>query len=209
MVRRIAITGGIASGKSTVGHLLSDAGIPVLDTDHVVHQLLKGDEAAKKAIFDAFGDQVFDVSGGDSPWQSPVNRKALGTIVFSNDESRHTLEGILHPRVRQAVETFFATHHNSPLAAVLIPLVFETGQTQYYDEIWLVLADEEQQIQRLQHSRHLTREQALDRIRSQMPQHEKMKRTPYHINNTGSLDSTRDQVGQYLAPYGLTLCKLS
>lgn len=194
-VLRVGLTGGIASGKSMITDLLKQHRIATIDADDVVHELFRQDVELKKEIRQAFGDGVFTATG-------EIDRKALGEIVFADDAKRRQLEGLIHPRVRREIEAFFRQHTNDRLAVAIIPLLFESNLEKYYDMIWLVKATKEQQIERLMNTRRMTREEALARIKAQMPLEEKLKRVqakPHAvIDNSGSRRDTERQIHKLL-----------
>jgi dephospho-CoA kinase len=173
--RTIALTGGIASGKSLVEAYLKSLGIPVEDADAVVHRLLRDDETLKSRIRAAFGPEVFTVEGA-------VDRVQLGRVVFQNPERRALLESWLHPAVRQELAAFRERHPNAPVVVVSIPLLFESKLENLYPEVWLLVCDPTSQIERLATYRGMSREDALVRIQSQMPLSEKQARLVTHPN---------------------------
>jgi Dephospho-CoA kinase len=147
----LGVTGTIASGKSLVGRLLAARGIPVVDTDIVVHEILAGDEVTKKAILDEFGKSVFLPESLESseksskmPGLPAVDRKKLGAVVFSDESKRRKLEAIVHPNVvlacRRKVKEYGELGHK--LVAILVPLLFEANLAGEYDEIWSVFTKE-------------------------------------------------------------------
>jgi dephospho-CoA kinase len=192
--KRIGLTGGIASGKSTVGKWLEAKGIPVLDTDAVVHHLLDNDRELRQQLRDFFGQQVFEATGGK------VNRQALGALVFANASHRRLLEGWIHPKVRAKVLRFFDSckaewqafsTQRPPLAVAMIPLLFESGLTWLVDDSWLVLTTPEQQLHRLTTTRGLTLDEAQARINSQWPQCDKQALSTICLDNSGTLDQLK------------------
>src|SRR5262249_54364555 len=138
----IGITGTIGSGKSTVGQILKDMDIPVIDTDEIVHSLLASDEETRALVVSRFGEGILDKtspSGG-------INRKALGEIVFRDDQSKKALENILHPRVRQTCRRKIDEWSKNPstkVIATLVPLLFEANLGSEYDQNWAVITSEE------------------------------------------------------------------
>jgi dephospho-CoA kinase len=172
-IRRIALTGGIASGKSLVGAFLKSRGIPVIDADDVVHQLLREDSELKQQIRTEFGDAVFHEDG-------TINRPALGAIVFSDVAKRKLLESWIHPKTRDVIEQFYVKHADAPMGVSIIPLLFESGLENRYDEVWLLESDETQQVERLMQHRGMSRADAEARLRNQMPLAEKRTRTQKH-----------------------------
>jgi len=175
--RRIALTGGIASGKSLVGDYLSQKGIPVIDADLVVHQLLREDESLKAKILAEFGSEVFTPVG-------EVDRPKLGQLVFADTARRKLLESWIHPKTREVIEQFYIQNAHAPVAVSIIPLLFESQLENLYDEVWLLQTDEKTQLARLLGKRGMPQEDALARIRNQMPFAEKLtcaQAHPCHI----------------------------
>lgn len=184
MVCRIALTGGIASGKSLAGEYLKSRGIPVIDADDVVHALLREDADLKANIREAFGPDVFDETGA-------VNRPALGAKVFQEPERRKLLESWIHPKTRHQIEAFFAQNVDQPAAVAIIPLLFESGLAERYDQVWLLDTDPATQLERLRQKRGMTEADALARIQSQLSAQEKQLMTRQHpggviLPNTGT-----------------------
>lgn len=195
--RRIALTGGIACGKSVVGDYLRQRGIPVIDADDVVHGMLRNDEGLKANIRQEFGEAVFDETGG-------VNRPRLGERVFADAPKRKLVESWIHPKIRETMLAFFAEHQARPLVVAIIPLFFESNLEPYYDEIWLLETEEQTRLERLLQNRGMSREEALARMKSQMPAEEKRRRAEqcacYHIlDNNGPPDALLRQVESILA----------
>lgn len=182
----IGITGTISSGKSLVGTLLQEIGIPVIDTDHVAHEVLRSDVEVQEALIKRFGKGILASDGS-------INRKALGAIVFSDEEARHDLDGIVHPAVIRACRKKIAAI-DAPEVAVLVPLLFEAGLESHYDEIWTVIASEEVVRERLKKRDGLNDEEANKRIAAQFPQSVKADGSDHVIDNSGTIDDTRKQV---------------
>jgi dephospho-CoA kinase len=189
-MRKIGVTGGIATGKSMVGELLTGLDIPVIDADAVVHSLLREDTALLADIRRVFGDTVFETDTG------ALNRSALGQIVFADPEKRRQLEGWIHPKVRERLAAFMAeqAERGHCAAAALIPLLYESGLEAGYDEVWTIWATEAQQLARLQQHRGMSAEAAQARIASQLPIEDKVRRANVVIDNRGDRAATRQQV---------------
>lgn len=183
----IGITGTIASGKSLVGKLLEKLKVPVIDTDHVAHDVLRTDTEVKSALRARFGDGIFNSDG-------EINRKSLGAIIFSDDAARHELDRIVHPAVIRACRKRVYELGDVPVVALLVPLLFEAGLDSQYDEIWTVIASDEVVRERLKKRDGLTDDEANKRIAAQYPQAEKAKRSHHVIDNSGTEDDTMKQV---------------
>ena len=172
----IALTGSISTGKSTVVKLLKEEGFTIIDADTIAHQIL---DAQHQAIVEIFGE-VF-VHGGK------VDRKALGAVIFSDEEKRKQLEALLHPLIYQEIErlSLEADKLAKPYF-VDIPLFFETKR--YPIERSLVIyAPKEQQLERLMNRDGYSKEEAQKRINTQIPVEEKRKLATYVIDNSGTL----------------------
>ncbi len=188
--RTIGITGGIASGKSTVSALIRDMGYPVVDADKIARQVVEPGEPALERIREVFGDEMVDDFGR-------LRRKALGAVVFSDEQQRKRLDEIMKPYIndeinRQLVET------KGHIIFLDAPLLFEWGMQARVDFSLLVAVDEQTQIRRLKNRDGLSREEAVDRIRSQMPMEEKRQLADVVIENDGNLEELWEKVTAFL-----------
>lgn len=181
----VGLTGGIACGKSHVSRELRALGVPVMDADAISHGLTAPGGAALPAIREAFGDDIFD---GET-----LNRKALGALVFSDDEKRRQLEGILHPLILQTMLEETAAS-SAPIVAWDVPLLFETGLDQQCDEVWCVYITLGEQLKRVMRRDHLSQQAAQARIDSQMSMEEKKNRAAHRISTMGARADTRRHV---------------
>ena len=185
----VGLTGGIASGKTTVCGFFQAAGAYILDADQMARQVVMPGEPAWQDIIRHFGKGVLGTGGA-------LDRVALGNLVFSDEAQRKILERIVHPRVRQAMnEATARLCATQPEGLIIqdVPLLLETGMDKELSEIIVVYLPEAIQIKRLMARDGISREQALSRIRAQMPMEEKRRRATMVIDNSGSLDQTRDQ----------------
>ena len=186
---KVGLTGGIASGKSTVAGVFEQLGAFVIDSDRITHELLEPGQSVHAAVVEAFGPQVVSAGGG-------IDRKALGSIVFGSEERRRVLERLVHPGVAQRQDQFFeevAVRAPDAVAIVDAALMIETGSYRKYDRLVVVSCSALQQHQRLK-SRGLADGDIEARIKAQMPLEEKRKYADYVIDNSGTLDQTRRQV---------------
>ncbi|MFV0338882.1 MAG: dephospho-CoA kinase [Chthoniobacterales bacterium] len=185
----IGLTGGIASGKSTVSkEILENFDIDHCDADVIVHELLKSDLLTRKEVLSHFGDDILDASQN-------INRAALGKIVFASDEKRRILEGILHPKVRMEwMRLLGAAKERSRSILVEIPLLFETRAETQLDTIVLVACSAETQLQRMIDRRGLSTERAKAILAAQMKTSEKIAKANHVIWNDGSLSCMSLQV---------------
>ena len=186
----IGITGGIACGKSEVGRVLGECGFPVCDADHVAHRLMRKGTPVFRQTVNCFGEQILAEDG-------EIARPVLGKMVFENPTRRQELDRIVHPAVREALSMWIAERRSRrEPAAVLIPLLFESGMdTLDWDAVWCVSSDEKQVFQRLEKRGLSTREAAL-RVRAQMPLAEKEKLADRVIPNLGTLNDLESAVRQ-------------
>ena len=185
MVTRVAITGGIACGKSLFSHYLRQLGTDILDADDVVHELESPGGAAVPGIRLLFGESVFQADGG-------VDRLALASVVFGDGEARQRLNGLVHPLVKEAVRRWLAVPSRQ-LKAVVIPLLFEAGWAGEWDVIICVTASEAVQMRRLTCDRGLSEEQARRRMAAQMPVAEKASRSQIVVNNNASAEALEQE----------------
>lgn len=184
---KIGLTGGIACGKSTVSAYLKSLGYVIVDADAISHSLTAPGGAALPAIRQAFGDSVFD--GGT------LNRRALGSIVFSSEEKRAQLNAILHPMIISTICSQLDAH-NTPDTLVIgdVPLLYECSMAHMFDQVWVVSIPESEQLDRIVMRDGLTREEALSRIASQMPLERKRALCDAVIDSSGTIENTRRQI---------------
>jgi dephospho-CoA kinase len=186
---RIGLTGGIASGKSTVASMLRDLDCPVLAADALGHELLEPGQTAYAEVVREFGIDILDSYGN-------VDRTALGEIVFADEERREKLNSILHPRIREIIEKWF-TALDQPggpeLAIVEAALIIEAGFNQNLNKLIVCWCRRAQQVERLL-ERGLTEEQALQRIAAQMPMEEKRSLADETIDCSGTIEETERAV---------------
>jgi dephospho-CoA kinase len=188
----VGLTGGVATGKSTVAKMFKQYGAVVIDADQLARDVVKPGKPAWRAIVTLFGKTVLN------PDRS-LDRQALGSIVFRNRTKRRQLERIIHPRVaREQQRLVRRVAKRKPHAVVIyeVPLLFEAGVDKRVDEIIVVTADRETQIVRLTKRNGLSRTEALRRIRSQMPLAKKIQQADHVLNGTLPRPSLRKQVGQ-------------
>jgi dephospho-CoA kinase len=186
---QIGLTGGIASGKSTVSRLLSELGARIIDADAIARAIVAPGQDAWRQIVDYFGDPILCPDGS-------INRRKLGDIVFSNTEKRNRLEDITHPAIwrQAAAEAKQAEAAGYRVVVLDVPLLLETGWDRKVDAVWVVYVDRQTQIQRLIARDSLTPQQAELRIASQLSLEEKRQRADAVIDNSGSPEATRRQV---------------
>ena len=176
--RRIGLTGGIASGKSSVAALLAERGWPILDADRYAREALAPGSEAAQAVLERWGPQL-------QTDHQAIDRAALGRIVFADAEARRWLEQLLHPLVRARFEAELAQLAAQPTVVLMIPLLFEAGLEGLCSEVWLVECDEEQQRQRLLTRDGLNAAEAEARLAAQWPTSRKRPIADRLIDNRG------------------------
>ena len=186
MQRRIGLTGGIASGKSTVGRLLEDRGWPVLDADRFAQDALAPNSACACAVAERYGAVVGDASA--------LKRTELGRIVFNNPAERRWLEQLIHPLVRQRFEEELQRLQTTPVVVLMIPLLFEAGLETLCSEVWLVDCEPHQQLDRLKVRNGLSEADAQARLDAQWPLERKRFLADVVIDNRGSTDELMNQL---------------
>ena len=180
----VALTGGIASGKSTLLAALRHHGVPVVDADQISRSLTAPGGEALPVIREAFGEAVFREDG-------TLDRKALAAVVFSDESARRRLEAIIHPMVdRRMRKELAAISLMHPAAVVDIPLLYESGMESIADEIWCVYVPKKEQLRRLRERDKLNSEQAMLRLKSQMDPREKCRRSDHVIHTGGAPEET-------------------
>ena len=187
---RVGLTGGIGTGKSTVGMMFVELGCHLIDADRITHQLFQSGQPVYTAVVQAFGERIL------LPDRT-INRKVLGEIVFADDEARARLNALVHPAVIQRHQDWLSEMEARDPAGISIvdaALMIEVGTYKNYDKIIVVSCTPEVQKQRLQARSGLSEEEIASRIRSQMPLKEKAKYADFVIDNSGELPETRRQV---------------
>lgn len=184
----IGLTGGIASGKSTVVEMLKEAGYKVIDADQLVHDMQAKGGRLYRALLDWLGEEILLPNG-------ELNRPKLGQLIFSNEEMRHRSADIQGKIIREelaAKRDCLAKEED--VFFMDIPLLIENDYQDWFDQIWLVAVSPEVQSQRLMKRNHLSAEEADMRIASQMPLAEKLPYASLVIDNNGSIDDLKEKV---------------
>ncbi|NMF57351.1 dephospho-CoA kinase [Pseudanabaena yagii] len=187
--RIIGITGGIATGKTTVSNYLHDTyGLPILDADIYARQALTGDRLAK--LSDRYGKLILDEQGN-------LDRRKLGAIVFESVSERKWLEALIHPYVQECLIN--EANRLAPSTVVMvIPLLFESKMEDLVTETWAIACDPQQQLKRLMNRNHLLESEAKQRISSQMSQSEKIELADVVIVNSDNTEELFFQVDNAL-----------
>lgn len=185
----IGLTGGIASGKSTIANLLRSLGAPVFDADAESRAVVARGRAALNEIAAAFGLEYL-TDGGE------LNRPKMAELVFRDKEALKKLEGIIHKNVLAAAQSFVADcrSKNLPAAVLDVPLLIECGWHKKVDAVWLVAVDSETQIERAMARSNMTREEVKARIAAQMTLEEKRAYADFVIDNSGTFGETEKAV---------------
>ncbi|NET83454.1 MAG: dephospho-CoA kinase [Moorea sp. SIO1F2] len=207
--RIIGLTGGIATGKTTVSNYLADTyRLPILDADIYAREAVQPDSPILKQIYQRYGLQVQHSDG-------TLNRKRLGEIIFSNPAERQWLEQQIHPYVRDRfqseLDTFLdaiasggnpqdrAASLVAPTVILVIPLLFEAKMTDLVTETWVVSCSPEQQLRRIQKRDRISKEQAQARINSQLPLQQKIALADLVLDNSSTQEALIQQVSTALA----------
>lgn len=186
----VGLTGGIATGKSTVSALLRQLGCVVIDADVLAREIVEPGEPAYAEIVAEFGRAVLLPDG-------TLDRKALGAIVFADPVRRKRLEAMTHPRIRDRFRERLAELAERGFRGLVVfdaPVMIESGNYRNMERLVVVVADEPTQIARLMARDGISREEALRKIESQMPLAEKAKLADYVIDNSGDRDATESEV---------------
>jgi len=185
----IGLTGGIASGKSTVSRMLAELGACIIDADKIARAIVEPHKPAWQDIVDYFGADILLADG-------TINRNMLGNKIFNNGEARKQLEEFMHPRIKQQIQDDIVKMREQGCEVLVldVPLLYEVGWQTMADEVWVVYVNEETQLTRLMERNHLPYEQAVARIRSQMNLTAKSKLADVIIDNNSDFSSTRKQV---------------
>jgi dephospho-CoA kinase len=188
-MRVIGLTGGIASGKSTVAALIKAHGIPVIDADQLAREAVLPGSPGLQQIVTVFGREVVHNDG-------TLDRAVLAEKIFADPAARKTLESIVHPAIkqlaRQCLEAF--RREGVPVVFYMAPLLIEAGAVDRVDEIWVVYLDREVQLERMQQRDSLSREDAEKRLAAQMPMDEKKAYGRIVIDNSGDLKTLEKRV---------------
>lgn len=184
----IAIVGNIASGKSTVENVLRKKGYKVFDSDIIAHEVL--DDLSEK-ILEAF-------KGYDILENGKISRQKLGALVFDDKNLKEKLENIVHPEIKVRIKKIFEENKLEKYIFVSIPLLFEVGWRNLFDKILFIYTEDKIRLNRLMQRNNFTKDEALARIKSQLPQEEKVKVSDFIINNNHSIDVLQKYIERFI-----------
>ena len=187
---RVGLTGGIATGKSTVCHWLAEHGFRVIDADRVAHGLIRKGQPCFDPVVAAFGTRILDADG-------EIDRNGLGQVVFNDPARLQELNALVHPEViRRILEQLDRLEQSRPLSRVVVDasLMIESGFHKQFKHLIVVSCSLDQQLERLMERNRLSRDQALQRIGLQWPLEAKLPLATVVIDNSGTLEQTRHQV---------------
>jgi dephospho-CoA kinase len=190
---RVALTGGIASGKSTVADLFAALGVPVIDTDVIARQVVEPGQPALAKIAATFGPEVLDAEGR-------LDRRRMRERIFSDPDAKRRLEAILHPAIRAEMERQ-SMAAQGPYQVLVIPLLTEGGRRDHVDRVLLVDVPEELQVQRLMMRDGVSHEQAQASLNAQATRAQRLALADDVIRNTGRVDDLRARVAELHQEY--------
>lgn len=189
----IGLTGGIATGKSTVAKMFSEAKIPLIDTDLIAKELLNKNAKGYQEVVDYFTEDILYNN-------KEINRKKLARIIFTNSKKRAKLNNIVHPKVKDTVLSEIERYRNLNQETLVldVPLLYESGFDSIVDDVVVVFTTKELQIERLMDRDQITDEYAKIKIDAQMDLDEKVGRATYVIDNSASILETKKQFNKTL-----------
>ncbi|HET8666178.1 MAG TPA: dephospho-CoA kinase [Nocardioides sp.] len=184
---RVGLTGGVASGKSTVSGMLRELGAVVVDADVLAREVVEPGTSGFDAVVAAFGPEIVASDGG-------LDRARLGAVVFADPDKRATLESIIHPRVRARAAEIEAAAPPGAVVVHDIPLLVETGQSDAFDAVIVVDLPVEVQVERAMGERGWSEDEARSRIAAQATREQRLAVATYVVDNTGTREDLRHQV---------------
>ena len=188
-MKLVAITGGIASGKSTVKQFIIEAGYKVIDSDEIAHQVLR-EPLVIDELVKYFGTSIIE--------NKEIVRRRLGEVVFNDKEKLAITNQIIHPRVKELIKEELHLLKDEKIVFVDVPLLFEAKMDKEFKFIDVVYISEEEQLLRLKKRDQISSEFAITKMSHQIPLHEKITKASFVINNEGSLEETKKQVDELL-----------
>lgn len=188
----LGLTGSIGCGKSSLSNILRENNIDIIDADIISRKIFE-DEKLLNLIFEHFGDCIKNKDGS-------LNRKALGNIVFNDDNKLIELNSLTHPRIKEKIikEIEILKLNNKEVIVIDAPLLIEGGYLEMVDKLLVITCNDEIQISRIQKRDKCTKEEALSRIKSQMSQEEKVKYADYILDNSKSIEELKKSTEEFL-----------
>lgn len=191
---KIGITGTIASGKTTAGLLLKRMGMPVFNCDQYARMVLENDHPAFQEIISAFGTDILDEAG-------EIDRKKLAAVIFADESKRKQLNDITHPYIRDGMLKFFDNVKDRKLVFAEVPLLFEAGWQDLFDEIWLITCQKETAVQRMMEMRDYSLQEAESRYAVQMQNAPDASQADIVIYNDGDLKELNSEINRIIRTY--------
>lgn len=189
-MRKIALTGGMATGKTYVAARLKEAGVPMVDADVLAREVVAPGTPGLAAVRRRFGPDAVRRDG-------TMDRVRVGQIVFKDKRARLDLEAIIHPAVQKAIDEFFDNlPKRTPFAVADVPLLFETGRDKQFHSIVVAACPREMQLQRVMERNKMSTEDAERRLNAQLPIDQKVKKATYVIRTDGTFEETDAQVAE-------------
>lgn len=179
-MKKIAITGTIGSGKSTVAILLRRKGFPVFDADSYAKSCYRKNHPLYQDLIHTFSEEILDE-------QKEISKQKLAQIVFSHEDKRKQLNELVHPYVKEGLLNFFELNKEKKVIFAEVPLLYEVGWETLFNQVLLVTCEDEIAIERLQEYRNFTREEALKRLETQVDKTEQIEKANIVINNNGTI----------------------
>jgi dephospho-CoA kinase len=188
-IHRVALTGGVATGKTTVRRAFERLGIPTIDADLLARDAVARGSDGLQRVVERFGADVLDAAG-------ELDRRKLGALVFDDESARRDLEAIVHPYVRERMEQWFGSLDPArhPLAIADIPLLYEVGRDRDFEAVIVAATDPATQLRRVMERDRLSEPDARRRVAAQLPIEEKVRRADYVIRTDGTFAATDEQV---------------
>ena len=190
---KIGLTGSIGTGKSTVSKLLRERGIAVIDADLLAREIVKKGQECLNDLKNVFGNQVLTIDG-------ELDRKKLGQIVFSDDSKLELLNSVTHPHIRRRMKAQMneLESKNNKVIVLDVPLLFEAKMEDLVDIILVVFVKEEIQIKRIMERDNCTQEEAIRIIKTQISQQDKISKSDYTIDNSGTIEELKEKLNGFL-----------
>ena len=188
----LGVTGSIGCGKSSVSNILKDNNIDIIDAD-IISRTIFEDEKLLSLVFEHFGDSIKNIDGS-------LNRKALGNIVFNDDNKLIELNNLTHPKIKEKILNEVEKYRlsNKDIVVIDAPLLIEGGYLEIVDKVLVITCNEDIQIDRIQKRDNCSKEEALSRIGSQISQEEKVKYADYVLDNSNTLEDLKQKTNEFL-----------